>query len=175
MKRSLITLPLSLILLEAFPVALAAPPRQPDKTVECEILVVGGGLAGAAAAYEGLLAGKTVCLTEITDRVGGQVSSQGVSALDERSTQRQRQFFSRGYLELRDRIKRKYKKLNPGDCWVSVACFIPSDGHKFVFSMLQNAAKKGKGKLQWFPSTVVKELEITPLTPPSTGGDKRGK
>ncbi|MFB2970982.1 FAD-dependent oxidoreductase [Aerosakkonema sp. BLCC-F183] len=175
MKRSFITLPLSLILLEsAFPVALAAPPRQPDKTVECEILVIGGGLAGAAAAYEGLLAGKTVCLTEITDWVGGQVSSQGVSALDERTTQRQRQFFSRGYLELRERIKRKYGKLNPGECWVSVACFIPSDGHKFVFSMLENAEKRGRGKLKWFPSTVVKELGITPPNPPVYGGGQEG-
>jgi glycerol-3-phosphate dehydrogenase len=34
--------------------------------------VVGGGLAGAGAAYEALLLGKTVCLTEITDWVGGQ-------------------------------------------------------------------------------------------------------
>lgn len=83
MKRAFLTLPLSLILLEsAFPIAIAAPPRQPDKTEECDMLVVGGGLSGSAAAYEGLLAGKTVCLTEITDWVGGQISAQGTSALD---------------------------------------------------------------------------------------------
>jgi NADPH-dependent 2,4-dienoyl-CoA reductase/sulfur reductase-like enzyme len=59
---------------------VAAPPRNPDKTVNCEILVVGGGLSGVATAYEGLLAGRTVCLTEITDWLGGQISSQGTSA-----------------------------------------------------------------------------------------------
>ena len=49
---------------------------------------MGGGLSGVATAYEGLLAGRTVCLTEITDWLGGQISSQGTSALDERPTQR---------------------------------------------------------------------------------------
>ena len=85
--------------LVAFDSAIATVPRTPDKTVNCEILVVGGGLSGAATAYEGLLAGRTVCLTEITDWLGGQISSQGTSALDERPTQRALKFYSRGYLE----------------------------------------------------------------------------
>ncbi|MFM7439387.1 MAG: FAD-dependent oxidoreductase, partial [Snowella sp.] len=71
------------------------PARSPDQTVECEMLIVGAGLAGSAAAYEGLLAGKTVCLTEITDWVGGQISSQGTSALDERPTQAKMLFYPR--------------------------------------------------------------------------------
>jgi hypothetical protein len=123
---------------------------------------VGGGLAGVATAYEGLLAGRTVCLTEITDWVGGQISTQGTSALDERPTQRSLLIYSRGYLELRKRIERKYGELNPGDCWVSESCFLPRDGHKILFDQLKDAAKKGKGQLKWFPSTVVKELERTP-------------
>ncbi|HBE20445.1 MAG TPA: FAD-dependent oxidoreductase [Cyanobacteria bacterium UBA11149] len=158
--KSLLSLTLSLIPLTSLtPPSLSAPPRNPDQTVDCDILVVGGGLAGAGTAYEGLLAGKTVCLTEITDWVGGQISSQGTSALDERSTQRQRLFFPRGYLELRERIKRKYKELNPGDCWVSESCFLPGDGNKILYSMLRDAAKRGKGNLKWFPSTVIKEIE----------------
>ena len=64
-----------------------------DRTEECELLVVGGGLSGVAASYEALLAGKTVCMTEITDWVGGQISAQGTSALDERTTQRSQLFF----------------------------------------------------------------------------------
>ena len=162
MKRSLVTLTLCSTLTSLTPYALATPPRTPDQTVNCEILVVGGGLAGVATAYEGLLAGQTVCLTEITDWVGGQISAQGTSALDERATQRSRLFYSRGYLELRSAIERKYGKLNPGRCWVSEACFFPRDGHKILYSMLQNAAKRGKGQLKWFPSTVVKELELNP-------------
>jgi hypothetical protein len=142
--------------------SIAAPPRNPDKTVNCDMLVVGGGLSGAATAYEGLLAGRTVCLTEITDWLGGQISSQGTSALDERPTQRRKQFYSRGYLDLRQRIQKQYKgDLNPGECWVSDSCFLPKDGHKILTDMLKDAEKTGRGKLEWFPNTVVKDLEIS--------------
>ncbi len=161
-SRTLISLTLSLISLTSLaPTALSAPPRTPDKEETCEILVAGGGLAGAAAAYEGLQAGRTVCLTEITDWVGGQISSQGTSALDERPTQRSRLFYSRGYLELRERIRREYGELNPGDCWVSESCFIPRDADKILSRILRDAAKRGKGTLKWYPSTVVKELNIS--------------
>ena len=138
----------------------AAPPRTPAETLECEILVVGGGLAGSAAAYEGLLAGRTVCLTEITDWVGGQISAQGTSALDERATQRELLFYPRGYLELRERIEEYYDQLNPGECWVSESCFLPRDAHAILFDILQDAAERGEGTLKWYPSTVVKDLEL---------------
>ncbi|HEY9606399.1 MAG TPA: FAD-dependent oxidoreductase, partial [Allocoleopsis sp.] len=162
MKRSLISLTLTSISLASLaPSAFPAPPRTPDKEETCDLLVVGGGLAGAATAYEGLLAGRTVCLTEITDWVGGQISSQGTSALDERPTQRSRLFYSRGYLELRKRIQDYYGKLNPGDCWVSESCFLPRDADKILERMLKDAAKRGKGKLKWYPSTIVKEVNTS--------------
>ncbi len=160
MKAPLVSLTLAATFFT--PVALATPPRSADQTVECEILVVGGGLSGVATAYEGLLSGKTVCLTEITDWVGGQISAQGTSALDERPTQRAKLLYPRGYLELRSRIERKYGELNPGDCWVSDSCFLPKDGHEILSKLLTDAAKKGKGKFKFFPTTVVKELQKTP-------------
>ncbi|ERT08039.1 FAD binding domain protein [Lyngbya aestuarii BL J] len=141
--------------------ATSIQPPTPDQEVACDILVVGGGLAGSATAYEALLAGRTVCMTEITDWVGGQISSQGTSALDERATQRSLLYFPRGYLELRKRIEEKYGRLNPGACWVSQSCFMPYDGHQILFDILQDAAKKGKGNFKWFPSTVVKDIEIS--------------
>jgi hypothetical protein len=144
--------------------SVRAQPAQPtkiDRQVECDILVAGGGLAGSATAYEALLAGRTVCLTELTDWVGGQISSQGTSALDERATQRQLLFYDRGYKELRERLEQRYGILNPGGCWVSVACFMPKDGHEILTAMLQEAARKGNGKLEWFPNTVIKDLEIS--------------
>ncbi|NRB09242.1 MAG: FAD-dependent oxidoreductase [Richelia sp.] len=165
MKRSLSIITIFSTFVSCFtPYNLAAaPPRNPDKTetVKCDILVVGAGLSGVATAYEGLLAGKRVCLTEITDWFGGQISSQGTSALDERPTQRRKLFFSRGYLELRKRIKKHYNQLNPGKCWVSDSCFLPEDGNKILGKMLKDAAKKGRGKLHWFPNTVIKELDIS--------------
>ena len=158
--QSFISFSLFTTLITLYPVT-ATPLRTPDKTVNCELLIVGGGLSGVATAYEGLLAGRTVCLTEITDWLGGQISSQGTSALDERPTQRAKQFYSRGYSELRNRIERKYGKLNPGDCWVSDSCFLPRDAHKIMTQMLKDAERKGRGKLQWFPNTVIKDLGIS--------------
>jgi NADPH-dependent 2,4-dienoyl-CoA reductase/sulfur reductase-like enzyme len=99
-KKSLISLILSLISLSStISPVFATPPRTPDKEEICDILVVGGGLSGSAAAYEALLLGRTVCLTDITDWLGGQISSQGTSALDERDTQRSLLFYPRGYLD----------------------------------------------------------------------------
>ena len=162
--RSKYFLLLGLILGALLPRSIQAQPyRTPEQTVECEILIVGGGLAGTAAAYESLLAGKIVCLTEITDWLGGQISAQGTSALDERATQRSLLFYPRGYLELRQRIKKFYGTLNPGNCWVSESCFLPQDAYTILQEQLQDAAKKGNGTLKWFPATVIKELEIEPV------------
>jgi hypothetical protein len=147
------------LFLSLTPIATATPPRSPDVSETCDILVAGGGLAGSAAAYEGLLAGKTVCITELTDWVGGQISAQGTSALDERPTQRSLLYYPRGYLDLRSRIKDRYNRLNPGGCWVSESCFLPEDGHELLFKMLRDAAKRGKGTLKWYPNTVIKDLE----------------
>jgi hypothetical protein len=134
----------------------------PDQTVDCEILIVGGGLAGTAAAYESLLAGRTTCLTDITDWIGGQITSQGTSALDEIKKQRSTLFYSRGYKEFRKLIQQKYGKLNPGDCWVSASCYIPKDAQALLQKELKAAARKGKAQLKWFPNTVIKDLQLNP-------------
>ncbi|MEO1591549.1 MAG: FAD-dependent oxidoreductase [Cyanobacteria bacterium J06632_22] len=132
----------------------------PDQTVACEVLIVGGGLSGTATAYESLRAGRTVCMTELTDWLGGQLSSQGTTALDEAKRQRELLFYSAGYQELRDRIVERYGLQNPGDCWVSAACFLPQDAHEMLADMLKDAAREGGGELKWFPATVVKELSV---------------
>lgn len=139
---------------------IAQLPRTPDQVVECELLIVGGGLAGTAAAYESLLMGHTVCMTELTDWVGGQISSQGTTALDESREQRNLLFYSRGYKELRDRVERKYGELNPGNCWVSASCFLPADANAILMEMLADAQRQGGGELKWFPNTVVKDLNL---------------
>ena len=168
--KSLFSLSLSFVVWEfSTALAFAAPPPRIDRTEECEILVVGGGLAGVATSYEALLSGKTVCMTEITDWVGGQLSSQGTSALDERTTQRSRLFFPRGYLDLRDRIEEYYDELNPGECWVSESCFLPKDAHEIISEQLAAAAEEGSGTLKWFPSTIIKDLEIENVPGKGTG------
>jgi hypothetical protein len=133
-----------------------------QQIIACDIAVVGGGLAGAAAAYEALLAGQTVCLTELTDWLGGQISSQGTSALDETVGQRTSQFFPRGYLALRNALLQEIDNPRPGDCWVSYVCFLPHQGHDILTQMLQKAAKQGKGTLHLLPNTVIKSLQTVP-------------
>ena len=140
-------------------VAQAVAPRLPDQTVECEVLVAGGGISGVSTADAALRMGRTVCITEITDWLGGQLTAQGTSALDEAKKQRQLLFYARGYNELRQRIERKYGRQNPGECWVSASCFLPSDAQQILKEMLQEAAQAGKGKLKWFPNTVIKDLK----------------
>ncbi len=160
MKTPLTILCLTLIVVEsgALPALTADNKLASQKMITCDIFVAGGGLSGTATAYEGLLAGKQVCMTEITDWVGGQITAQGVSALDERPTQRAKNYFPRGYLEFRQKVKDFYGKLNPGYCWVSEACFLPKDAHPMLYTMLRDAERTGKGKLHWYPNTVVKDL-----------------
>jgi hypothetical protein len=154
----------SLVSLMAAPgLSWAVPVSRPvDQTLSCDIAIVGGGLAGVAAAYEALYAGRTVCLTELTDWVGGQLSSQGTSALDETVAQRMRSYFPRGYLAFRNALLSHIPQPRPGNCWVSDICFLPQMSHTRLMDMLHQAAKTGKGTLHFFPNTVVKSLQIKP-------------
>jgi FAD dependent oxidoreductase. len=136
---------LAFVAISTVAISPASARPQSDQVVGCNLLIVGGGLSGTASAYEALLAGKTVCMTEMTDWVGGQISSQGTSALDEAKKMRSLQFFPRGYNLLRQRIHEKYGTLNPGDCWVSVACFMPRDGHEILLTMLKRSRTTGAG------------------------------
>ncbi|MGK7945455.1 MAG: FAD-dependent oxidoreductase [Microcystaceae cyanobacterium] len=154
---------LAFLLLEVPQIRLLLAKTSPeiDKSVECDILIVGGGFAGVAAAYEALLSSQTVCMTEITDWLGGQVSSQGTSALDESAYQRRVNVFPSGYKKFKDNISRFYGRLNPGDCWVSESCFLPNHGHELLLRQLKDAERQRGGKLLWFPSTVAKDVSLT--------------
>jgi len=61
--------------------------RVPDlasaRDIECDVLIVGGGTGGVAAALAAARRGRRVHLVEETDWIGGQLTSQGISALDE--------------------------------------------------------------------------------------------
>src|SRR3954464_15478973 len=81
----------------------------PDYVLECDLLVAGGGMGGCAAALAACRGGKTVVLTEETDWLGGQMTSQGVSALDEHSYI-ERFGGTRSYYELRRLIRQHYRE-----------------------------------------------------------------
>lgn len=106
----------------------------------CEILIGGGGLGGVSAAMLASSRGHTVCLTEETDWIGGQMTAGGVSALDEN------RFIeisggTRSYYEFRNGLRQYYRdrynlapaaslleNFNPGSCYVSPLCVEPKAG-----------------------------------------------
>ncbi|MGH7360912.1 MAG: FAD-dependent oxidoreductase, partial [Candidatus Methylomirabilales bacterium] len=102
------------------------------REIECEVLVVGGGTGGVAAAWAAARRGRHVCLLEETDWIGGQLTAQGVSALDEHD---HIEAFggTRTYYRLREAIRDHYRPLarvearhlNPGSCWVTRLAFEP--------------------------------------------------
>ena len=53
------------------------------REIACDVLVVGGGTGGVAAALAAARRGQRVHVLEETDWIGGQLTAQGISALDE--------------------------------------------------------------------------------------------
>lgn len=116
-------------------VAVKPTPSEVAITLSTEILICGGGLGGVAAAMAAAASGARVCLLEETEWLGGQATSQGVSAPDEHSWI---ESFggTRTYQEFRAAIRDHYAPkmhppeddeipLNPGNCWVSALAFEP--------------------------------------------------
>lgn len=121
-------------------VVSATAPRKAPR-IGCDVVVLGGGMGGVAAAIAASNAGARVCLTDPTRWLGGQMTSQGVSALDEN------RFIettgaTRSYAELRRRIRTAYGGVpNPGKCWVSLLCFEPQAGLDAIRAMLPSAVR----------------------------------
>jgi len=98
--------------------------RSPERAERCEVLIVGGGTGGVAAALAAARAGHSVTLLEETDWIGGQMTAQGVSALDEHE---HIESFggTRSYYQFRNAIRAHYGEANPGNCWVTRLAFEP--------------------------------------------------
>ena len=101
-----------------------------------DVLIIGGGLGGVAAARAALALGRTVILTDAGDWLGGQMTTQAVPP-DEHPWI-ESDLVSRSYRELRERIREHYRAhypltdqarveehLNPGAGFVSALCHEP--------------------------------------------------
>jgi len=139
--------------------------------LEAEVAVIGGGTGGCAAALRAARLGHTVVLTEETDWIGGQLTAQGVSALDEH---RYIEEFggTASYYELRNGIRDYYRThyqltpaaaanphLNPGNGWVSRLCFEPRAGLAVLEAMLAPEEAAGRLRLLREHVPVAAELE----------------
>lgn len=132
---------------------------------DCDLLIAGAGMGGVAAAIAASSRGHSVCLTEETDWVGGQMTAGGVSALDEN------RFIeisggTRTYYEFRNRLRQYYREhyhlspeaakldnFNPGSCYVSPLCVEPRAGVAILTEMLN---RRG---IRLFPRTAVFQLD----------------
>lgn len=129
------------------------------KEISCEILIVGGGIGGCAAALAACTAGLNVVLTEESDWVGGQFTTQATPP-DEHGWIEEFGC-TKSYRNFREKVRKHYKTvfpltvkafenpfLNPGDGWVSPLCAEP-----LVFlTIFEECLTKyiGKGNLQIF-------------------------
>jgi hypothetical protein len=125
-------------------------------TPEADILVVGGGLGGVAAALAACRAGRSVVLTEETDWIGGQLTSQAVPPDEHPWVERFGTTAS--YRRLREEIRRYYRHwyplraealaladLNPGAGRVSKLCHEPRVALAVLEGML--APHRAAGRL----------------------------
>jgi hypothetical protein len=125
------------------------------RELSADIAIIGGGTGGVAGALAALRAGKTVILTEETDWIGGQFTSQAVPP-DEHPWIEQLGG-TRSYRRLRDDVRRFYRDyyplsfearndphLNPGGGWVSQLCHEPRISHLVLNAHLQPYFATGK-------------------------------
>jgi hypothetical protein len=133
---------------------IRVPEPEGISDVECEVLVVGGGTGGVAAALAAARRGRTVCVVEETAWIGGQLTSQGVSALDEHELI-ERFGGTASWYRLREAIRDHYaghgldrgRGGNPGSCWVSHLAFEPVVAVNALEQLLEPYVESGNLRL----------------------------
>jgi hypothetical protein len=124
------------------------------RETSCDVLIVGGGTGGCAAAMAACSHGLRVVMTEETDWVGGQLTSQAVPPDEHRWIER----FgcTARYRRYRNLVRRYYREstpltpeakaiehLNPGGGWVSRLCHEPRIGWIVLCEMLDEYVHAG--------------------------------
>lgn len=140
--------------------AVVTLPAGPEQMHRCDAVIIGGGMGGVSAAYEAARAGLSVCMTEPTLWIGGQMTSEGVSAFDDNkwidttgatATYSDLSRRIRGFYYARTKASEKAPhaptNFNPGNCWVSRLCFEPKPAVEVLQSMLQPQIANGRLKI----------------------------
>jgi hypothetical protein len=145
-----------------------APLPLAEEVWECEVVVVGGTLGGVAAAAQAMDAGVTTCTIELTPWLGGQISSQGVSAIDESMAMRWRDNLSPYWQRFKTLIRQqpvylpdwtglpdKLPVSRVNNCWVGDLCFTPRAGATASEMWMRRAAENAPNS-RWSTSTAFK-------------------
>src|SRR5215216_8192312 len=138
------------------------------RVIACDILVIGGGTGGVAAALAAARRGRIVHLIEETDWIGGQLTAQGISALDEHD---HIEDFggSASYYQLRNALRDHYRPFagqagkqphfNPGNCWVTRVAFEPKVAVAAMMALLKPHLDTGRLHLHLRTKTAAVEVE----------------
>lgn len=130
-----------------------------ERELATDILIVGGGTGGVAAALAVARAGGSCIMTEPTAWIGGQLTSQAVPPDENRWIE------SFGgtclYREFRTRVRDWYRAhrvltasardnphLNPGGGWVSRLCCEPCVAHEVLLAMLAPHVQSGRVRVR---------------------------
>jgi hypothetical protein len=142
-----------------------------EEVWECEVAIIGGSLGGIAAAAEAMEAGAQTCLIELTPWLGGQISSQGVSAIDESHEMLKRQNFSSNWQGFKQYIERQALDLpewtgvvgapaaSTNSCWVGLLCFPPNSGARAAQEWIESARQYAP-ESRWAIATAFKGAEF---------------
>ncbi len=135
-----------------------SPNPHPTPELHADLVVVGGGLGGVAAALTAARLGRRVVLTERSPWLGGQLTTQGVPP-DEHAWI-EGPAASPSYTELREGIREHYRRhlpltdqaaadphLNPGAGFVSRLCAEPRVAALVLEEMVSPLLSSGR--LQW--------------------------
>jgi FAD dependent oxidoreductase len=150
---------------------LSPLPTNPE-TWNCDVVVIGGSLGGVAAASQAMRSGSTTCLIELTPWLGGQISSQGVSALDESQALQAEETLSKSWNDFKAVLKEQSVQLPPwtnrptpqkvestNSCWVGLLCFPPQAGATASEQLLKTASAKAPDS-HWSTATAFKGAEF---------------
>ena len=140
------------------PAVNAQPLDRAEFGFEADVVIIGGGLGGCAAALAAGRAGMNVVMTEETDWIGGQLTQQAVPP-DEHAWIEETGC-TMAYRELRSRIRDYYRRnyplgrkafrdetLNPGNGFVSRLCHEPRVALAALQEMLAPIASSGRLKI----------------------------
>ena len=127
----------------------------PAKEMKADVLVIGGSFGGVAAALAAARMGRSVILTEETDWIGGQATTQAVP-LDEHPWM-EKFGRTRSYADFRNGIRDYYRRhyplsaaarrdpfLNPGAAWVTKLAYEPRVGLAVLHEMLAPHLSAGR-------------------------------
>ncbi len=123
--------------------------------LSADVIIIGGGVGGCAAALAAARAGARVIMTEETDWIGGQLTQQAVPP-DEHpwiegfgATRSYRAYRNavrehyRAYYPLRGEVF-KAPAFNPGECTVSYLCHEPRAAHAVLQGMMAPFISNGQ-------------------------------